>query len=98
MPPDSARLTQLRLLDFRDRYYTGSGLLDHLNRDGFGRSDRQRGFFIGARLGLALATARFAAAFPRVALDSFLALGLLSPLFSFGPLLIASCVLPWSTP
>ena len=32
-------------------------------------------FFIGARLGLALATARFAAAFPRVAVDSFLALG-----------------------
>src|SRR5215471_6163109 len=32
-------------------------------------------FFIGARLGLALATARFAAAFRRVALDSFLALG-----------------------
>ena len=33
--PDSARLTQLRLLDFRDRCYTGGGLLDHLNRDGF---------------------------------------------------------------
>ena len=76
MPPDSARLTQLRLLDFRDRYYTGSGLLDHLNRDGLDcRSDRQRGFFHRRAFGLALATARFAAAFPRVALDSFLALG-----------------------
>jgi hypothetical protein len=32
-------------------------------------------FFAAARLGLALATARFAAFFPRAALDSFLALG-----------------------
>ena len=32
-------------------------------------------FFAGTRLGLALATVRFAAAFPRAALDSFLALG-----------------------
>jgi hypothetical protein len=32
-------------------------------------------FFTGARLGLALATARFAAVFSRVALDSFLPLG-----------------------
>jgi hypothetical protein len=32
-------------------------------------------FFTAARLGLALATAGFAAAFPRAAFDSFLALG-----------------------
>ena len=32
-------------------------------------------FFIDGRLGLALATARFAAAFPRAAFDSFLLLG-----------------------
>jgi hypothetical protein len=32
-------------------------------------------FFTGMRLGLALATARFAADFPRAAFDSFLALG-----------------------
>ncbi len=47
-----------RLRSFRDSYYTGSGLLDHLNSDGFDcRSDRPRGFFTGARLGLGLATA-----------------------------------------
>ena len=74
--PGSARLTYLRLLDFRDGYYARSGSLDHLNSDGFDcRSGRPRGFFAGARLGLALATARFVAAFPRAALDSFLALG-----------------------
>jgi hypothetical protein len=39
-------------------------------------------FFTGARLGLALATVRFVAAFPRTALDGFLTLGrALAPIF-----------------
>ena len=37
----SACFTYLRLLDFRDSYYTRSRLLDHLNSDGFNHwSDR----------------------------------------------------------
>jgi hypothetical protein len=74
MPPISARLTQLRLL--RDRYYIGSGLLitSTATVSTAGATGRAA-FFTGARLGLALVTARFAAAFPRVALDSFLTLG-----------------------
>ena len=78
MPPDSARLTQLRLLDFRDRYYitpgAGCSITSTATVSTAGATS-SAAFFIGARLGLALATARFAAAFPRVAVDSFLALG-----------------------
>jgi len=48
-----ARMTHLGLLDLRHSYYTGSGLLDHLNSDGFDcRSDRPRGFFQGRAFGL----------------------------------------------
>jgi len=51
--PGSARLTHLRLPEFRHSLYTGSGLLDHLNRNGFDcRSDRPRGFFHGRAFGL----------------------------------------------
>ena len=51
--PSSARLTHLRLLDFRHSYYTGSGLLDHLNSDGFDcRGDGPGGFFHGRAFGL----------------------------------------------
>jgi hypothetical protein len=71
----SARLTHLRLLDFRDGYYIGRGLLASTATVSTVAAIGRAAFFTGARLGLAWAAARFATAFPRVALDSFLALG-----------------------
>ena len=62
----SARFAYLRLLDFRDCYLAWSSLLDHLSSDDLasgatGRFTFRAAFFTGARLGLALATIRFAA-------------------------------------
>src|SRR6516225_8198690 len=74
--PSSARLTHLRLLDFLHIITPGAGcsITSTATVSTTGATGRAA-FFTGARLGLALAAAPFATAFPRVTLDSFLALG-----------------------
>ena len=76
MPPVQLVFAYLRLLNVGDSYSAAAGCSTTSTATvSTTAATGGAAFFAGARLGLALATDRFVASFPRAALDNFLAFG-----------------------